>query len=133
MFHRLYLLLVILLAASAVLAQTDRACVTVPRCAAAPVMDGATADPAFAAAVAQPGTTCATTYDDHALYFAFVCHDPDADRPRALVRAHDDHPWEDDCVQIFIAPEDLDKAGKAQITFGGYAGAYDNWYADIKA
>ncbi len=127
-------------------AQGDRAVVTVGPAASAPVIDGvlstgewdrAVAITGFlspgAGAVAQPPTTAWLLTDWQALYVAFLCAEPDPGRPRSQVRDHDDHPWEDDSVQVFIAPEDLAAAGTARINFGGYAGAYDNWYSDIRA
>ena len=127
-------------------AQTDRACVTVGRTTKPPAIDGkigadewrdAAAVSGFLqvgeGAVAAPNTVAYIMYDDRALYVAVRCLEPDPARPRGFVRPHDDEVWADDCVQVLVAPEDLAKAGQAQINFGGYAGAYQNWYADIKA
>ena len=137
---------VCLLSAATALAQSDRACVTVGRAARPPVIDGRLSEgewtgaaalsgfvQAGAGAIAQPRTTAWLAYDDRQLYVAFLCAETDADRPRGFVRGHDDRAYEDDCVQVFIAPEDLAKAPDARIHFGGYAGSYDNWYKDIAA
>jgi hypothetical protein len=124
----------------------DRPIVTVGRAAKPPVIDGridavewqdAAAVSGFVRngteEVAQPGTVAYVMYDDRALYVAVRCVETDPSRPRGLVRAHDDEVYADDCVQVFVAPEDLRQAGQASINFGGYQGASDNWFADIKA
>ena len=128
-----------------VCAQAERALVAVPA-DRAPVLDGRQAPGEWgraaalsgftqpgAGALADPDTVVYLMYDAQALYFAFRCSEPDPKRPLGLRRDHDDHAYEDDCVQVFVAPEDLAKAGQAQINFGGYQGAYQNWYSDIKA
>jgi hypothetical protein len=131
---------------AAVAGATETACLTVGRVGKAPSIDGrlspnewdtAAATSCFLAAggeaLAAPGTVAFVQYDERALYIAFRCAEPDRDRPRAWRRAHDDRAFEDDSVQVFLAPEDLGKAGDARIAFGGYAGAYDTWYRDIAA
>ena len=133
-------------AAGPALGQDDRACVTIARAAAPPSIDGrmlpgewtqaATLGcflQAGAGAVSADQTAVGLMFDDRAIYLAFRCLEPDTSRPRGLRRAHDDRVFDDDCIQVFIAPEDLAKAGDARINFGGYAGAYDNWYKDIAA
>ena len=124
----------------------DRPCVTIARTPKAPVIDGivgadewrdAAAVGLFlrngAGAVADPGTVAYLTFDDRALHIAIRCAEPDPRRPHGYARTHDDRAFEDDCVQVFVAPEDLRKAGQAQLNFGGYQGAYQQWYQDIQA
>jgi len=124
----------------------ENACLTIGRAAAPPAIDGrlrpgewdtAAAVSGFLAsggeALASAATTAFLQYDEQALYVAFRCAETAADRPRALRRDHDDRAFEDDCVQVYLAPEDLSKATDARIAFGGYAGAYDTWYRDITA
>lgn len=127
-------------------AQSDHPCLTVARTAQAPALDGridadewrdAASIGLFlskgAQAVAQPGTRAHLTFDEGALYVAVQCLEPDPRRPRGYARAHDDRAFEDDCVPVFVAPEDLRQAGPAQVNFGGYEGAYQKWYQDLQA
>ena len=81
--------------------------------------------------VAEPGTTVLLCYDDRSIYVAFRCLESDRALPRGFLRAHDDRVFEDDCVYVFLAPEDIAKAKGAQISYGGYAGAYDTWFTAI--
>jgi len=124
----------------------DNAFITVPRLSLAPVIDGrlaadewrdAAAVSGFAAlggqALAQPNTAAYLGFDADALYLGFRCLEPDRNLPRAFKRAHDDRAFEDDCVQVFVAPEDPRAAKTARIAFGGYEGALDTWYQDIQA
>ncbi len=125
---------------------SDRPCLTVARTSHPPTIDGVISPGEWdnaarigglltygAQAVAQPGSTVFLTYDDRALYVAVICAEPDPTRPHGFVRAHDDRVFEDDCVQVFVAPEDLRKTKQASINFGGYEGAYGTWFADISA
>lgn len=136
----------LMLAAAPAAFGAENACVTIGRTAVAPAIDGrlrpgewdtAAAVSVFLApggdAVATDATTAFLQYDDKALYVAFRCAETAPDRPRAQRREHDDRAFEDDGVQVFLAPEDLAKAADARIGFGGYAGAYDTWYRDIAA
>jgi hypothetical protein len=136
----------LLLALSGAFAQGQRACVTVSPTSTAPVVDGILDDGAWdtcavlgglqtagEGALAAPNTVVFITYDDRALYLGVRCVEPDPARPAGFVRAHDDEVYADDCVQVFVAPEDLRRTKAAAINFGGYAGAYSNWYADIQA
>jgi hypothetical protein len=126
--------------------QRDRPCLTVARAARAPIIDGRISPGEWegaaalggllalgAQSVAQPRTTAFVTYDDSALYVAVRCDETDKTYPRGLVRGHDDRAFEDDCVQVFVAPEDLRHAKQASINFGGYQGSYNTWFADIAA
>lgn len=135
----------LLLLTSLAVAQSDRACLTVGRAPAPPHIDGRIGQGewdsaavagsflvAGARSIAQPPTTVCLMFDDRALYLAFQCFEPDAARPRGFRRDHDDRAFEDDCVQVFIAPENVDEAADASINFGGYVGAYNNWYKDIQ-
>jgi len=134
------------LLAAAGAAQASGAFVTVPRVATPPAIDGrldirewreAAALSGFAAfggqALAQPNTVVYLGFDGEALYLGFRCLEPDPNLPRALKRAHDDRAFEDDCVQVFVAPEDPRAAKTASIAYGGYDGALDTWYQDIQA
>ena len=142
----------LLIAASAVTlvaqaaGQGDRPCLTVARATKAPTLDGRLDPDEWREAavlgglltpgqgsVAEPGALVYITYDGRALYVAVRCFESDRTYPRGFVRAHDDHVWEDDCVQLFAAPEDPRQAKQANTAFGGYEGAYDTWYADIQA
>ncbi len=127
------------------LAQPQRPLVTVRPCGQPPLIDGridaveweqacAIADftAVSATSVADAGTSVFACYDEKALYFAIRCAEPDPALPRGLRRAHDDRAFEDDCVQVFIAPEDLDKARTAEVAFGGYDGAYNTWFTAIQ-
>jgi hypothetical protein len=141
------ILFVILGAAGFLLAaDAERASVTVGPAARAPILDGrmqpgewdgaaavSTFLEAGAGAVATPGTTAYLQFDERALYVAFRCVELDPARPRASRREHDDRAFEDDAVQVFLAPEDMAAAQDSRIGFGGYAGAYDTWYKDIAA
>jgi hypothetical protein len=124
----------------------DSAFVTVPRIAHPPAIDGRL-DPdewrdaaaisgwvsIGAQALAEPSTVAYLGFDSEALYLAFRCLEPDRRLPRAFKRPHDDRAFEDDCVQVFVAPEDPRAAKTASISFGGYDGALDTWYQDIQA
>jgi len=136
---------VVTLAAQAA-GQGDRPCLTVARATKAPTLDGRLDPDEWREAavigglltpgqgsVSEPGTLVYVTYADSALYVAVRCLESGRTYPRGFVRAHDDHVWEDDCVQVFVAPEDPRQAKQASIAFGGYEGAYDTWYADIQA
>ncbi len=43
-------------------------------------------------------------YDDDSLYVAFRCREDRMGDIRARVRRHDGRVWEDDCVEVFLAP-----------------------------
>jgi len=86
----------------------------VVRVHAAPAMDGRLAEPEWQRAAATPAfvntldgselpfaVTVRALWDDEALYFAFEVEDTFLDSP---FRAHDDHLWEKDCVEIMIDP-----------------------------
>ncbi|NLC58558.1 MAG: hypothetical protein GX774_17130 [Armatimonadetes bacterium] len=138
---------ILLLLAQGVLAAAEqRACVTAGRAPHPPVVDGrlnaaewrsAAALAGFVrmggAQLAQPDTVALVQYDDRALYIGVRCLEPDARRPHGFVRAHDDRVFDDDSVQLFVAPEDLREAKAGSIRFGGYEGAYQEWFADIRA
>ncbi len=136
----------LLLWACGCLAAGERAFLTVGRAATPPALDGRALAASWRSAagtggfvvagggaVAAPATRAYVTFDDRALYVAFRCTEPDPSRPRGFVRPPGDRAFEDDCVQVFVAPEDILKAPEAKINFGGYQGAYDNWYRDISA
>ncbi len=131
---------------TAALAQGERACVTVARCAQAPVIDGAVGPDEWrdaatlrgfvelgGGALAQPPTAVSVTFDERAIYVAAACEESDPTRPRGFAREHDDRAFEDDCIRVYIAPEDLRSAEEASVAFGGYDGAYNTWFQDIAA
>lgn len=118
---------------------------TIPHTDAPPIIDGklgqaewahATAISGLvntgATAVSEPPTIAYLMWDDSTLFVAFRCFEPQADSPRGRSRPHDGHVWEDDAVQVFIAPEDVTRAADARVAFGGYEEAYDKWYKDIR-
>jgi len=126
--------------------QGDRPVVTVAYTSRAPVLDGQI-DPqewrdaatisgfvqAGGAALAEPNARAYLLFDDRALYVAVQCIEPDPSGPRGFPRAHDDRVFEDDSVQVFLAPEDLRQAKPAPVAFREYAGAYNNWFAGLPA
>ncbi|MBI2302562.1 MAG: hypothetical protein HYU66_26960 [Armatimonadetes bacterium] len=141
--HRAVLLA--LVAAPAVAAPLPRSCLSLPRVAAPPRLDGrvAPAEWSDAAAVtgflasgggslAEPQTRLLACYDADALYLAVICAEPEPGRPLAYKRPHDDRCGDDDSVSILIAPEDPHAAKQGHIAFGGYEGAYDTWYAELR-
>jgi len=121
-----------------------RPTLTVARCEAPPLIDGTfnstewksaaiVCDFQSEAGTLDEKTTAYLMADDHTLYVAIRCTEPNAAGPRGFAREHDDRVFDDDAVQIYIAPEDLRKAKDVTMTFGGYEGSFDNWYTDIKA
>ena len=132
----------------AVLGQTpgDNGLLTAPRVAASPVIDGRIDPDEWREATvidglvaqgtdtpADPNTVAYLAHDARGIYLAFRCEEADPRLPRAFRRAHDDRAFEDDCVQVFVAPEDPSAARAARIGFGGYEGSLDTWYRDIQA
>ncbi len=122
------------------------ACVTIAKCHAAPTLDGRidAGEWKDAAAISNfidadcvttenPNTVAYVMADDKNIYIATRCIEPDPKGPRGIVRKHDDRAFEDDCIQVYLAPEDIRKAKMAAINVGGYEGSYNNWYTDIKA
>jgi hypothetical protein len=127
-------------------ASGDSAFITAPRVGAAPAIDGHVGADEWrdaaavngwvaigAQALAEPNTVAYLCHDHNALYVACYCFEPAPNLPRAFERRHDDRAFEDDCVQVFVAPEDPRAAQTASISFGGYDGASDTWYRDIQA
>ncbi len=124
----------------------DRACITVSRCSKAPIIDGKIALNEWkdAAAIsnfldsdgistANPNSTAYIMADNNTLYVAVRMPEPDSKGPSGFVRTYDDKIGDDDCAQVFLAPEDMTKAKEATVSFGGYEGSFDNWYTDIKS
>ncbi len=119
---------------------------TAVRCAEAPAIDGVLGDEEWRTAacvagfvkmggaeVAEPGTAAFVMFDERALYVSVECEETDPTRPRGFAREHDDRAFEDDCLQVYVAAEDLRDAQDASVAFGGYEGAYDTWFRDIGA
>ncbi len=142
--HFAYSVVLLLLVTSSFAA--DRACVTVSTCTKAPIIDGKIGPDEWkdAAAVSgflendsistsSPNSIAFITYDNENIYVAIRMPENKTGRPTGFVRQHDDKVQDDDCVRVYLAPEDLTKAKEATASFGGYAGSFDNWYTDIKA
>ncbi len=124
----------------------DRACVTVSKCTKAPIIDGKISANEWTGAAAisnfldsdgvttaAPNSIAYITADNANLYVAIRMLEPSKNGPVGFVRKHDDKVQDDDCVRVYLAPEDLTKTKEAEITYGGYEGSFDNWYTDIKA
>lgn len=137
---------VVLPLAASAWGQVNRPEVTVTHASKAPVIDGQI-DPqewrdaatisgfvqAGGTALAHPNGRAHLLFDDRALYVAVQCIETDPTGPRGFLRIHDDRVFEDDSVQVFLAPEDFRQAQPAQMAFGGYAGAYHHWFTDLQA
>ncbi len=123
----------------------DRACVTIPPCSRPPIIDS---KPDFsqwqeAAAIsnlidsdgittADPNSVIYLMADELNLYVAAKLYEPNLSGPWGYIRSRDDSITDDDSFQVYIAPEDLTKTKQAEMSYGGYAGSFDNWYTDIK-
>ncbi|NUP99047.1 MAG: hypothetical protein HUU35_04230, partial [Armatimonadetes bacterium] len=88
--------------------------VTVPRIAP-PNIDGQLGDSAWSTAAALEGFTSPTStavpakataawmgFDEHAVYLAFRCAEPQPDRLKATALAGSADVWQDDCVEVFL-------------------------------
>lgn len=124
----------------------DRACVTVSKCTKAPIIDGKIGPNEWTGAAAisnfldtdgvttsNPNSVAYITADNDNLYVVIRMPEPNVNGPVGFIRKHDDKVQDDDCVRVYLAPEDLTKTKEAEITYGGYAGSFDNWYTDIQA
>lgn len=47
-------------------------------------------------------TEAYVTYDDKNLYLAFICHETEIDKIKAIATERDGSVWKDDCVEVFI-------------------------------
>ncbi|MFA5203778.1 MAG: glycoside hydrolase domain-containing protein [Lentisphaeria bacterium] len=124
----------------------NRTCVTIAKCRQPPAIDGkidasewknAAVISNFLGAdgisTANPNTIAYVMADDLNLYVAVECSEPNPQLPRGFVRAPGDRAFEDDSVQVYIAPENLQRAQMSNVKLGGYEGSYNNWYVNIKA
>ncbi|MHB1458014.1 MAG: glycoside hydrolase domain-containing protein [Armatimonadota bacterium] len=123
----------------------ERACVTVPPCSNPPSIDTTTDFSQWKEAAvisnlidsdgittADPNSVIYLMADGKKLYVAAKLYESNPVGPQGFVRSRDDSITDDDSIQVYIAPEDLTKTKNAEINYGGYAGSFDNWYADIK-
>jgi hypothetical protein len=138
-------ILTLLVCLSSSLVAQQRTTLTITKCNKAPVIDGKinpdewkdTAGitnfiDAFSVSSSNPNTVVYVTADDTNLYIAAKCIEPDPKGPRGFIRKHDDRAFEDDCIQVYIAPEDMQQVKQAAVMFGGYEGSYNNWYTNIQ-
>ena len=90
--------------------------VTVSQVKRAPVIDGVIDEEAWKGALtltiekplrASKATAKARAmlcFTSQAIYFGFVCEEPEMKNVRCNITTHDGEVWRDDCVEIFIAP-----------------------------
>jgi len=86
-----------------------------------PIIDGNLSDPCwqkhkansaggFLSAYSMKPAECQTQvlvlYDDTNLYVAYTCREPDLGKLRADAQERDSRVYQDDCVELFVAPED---------------------------
>jgi len=89
--------------------------IEIPKAAKPPAIDGKLDDDCWKNAAvadrftqlgsdapAKEQTTARLTYDDTALYIAFVCKESRMGEILARKTKHDDSVWQDDCVEIFL-------------------------------
>ncbi len=119
--HRVaYLILVLVLATLLVCAQLPQPVPTIP-CKLShqrPMIDGRLDDECWKRAMVVSGfhllgrrglasqqTECMVSYDGENLYVAFICHESDLSGIRRLQHLRDGPLWQDDCVEVYIDPQ----------------------------